>query len=493
MTPRWLSTLSSGGRRGAEGGDAAPGAGADPVAPAGRSTRAMLTTVDQGIFSVSNFAVGVAVAHISGIVGLGGYSLAYALWLAFQALHRGLITDPMAIENDVRHPEARRLITAGLASELSLGLVATALFGAVGVALLLSGQHLFGVSLVALAPWLPVLLAQDYWRWIAFMQGRPGRAVANDVVFDSVQALLLVAMVLAGLRSPAVAICAWGAGAAAGAVLGLRQFGIGPSLRGGWAKMRHRWPVGRWLSANGVTAWGSSQSYAVLSAAILGPVGVGGLRAAQTLVGGVALVLLQSGSSLGLPEASRAFHDRGWAGLRSVTRLITTAAVAAVGLVALVVFVEGGPLLRFLYGPRFARYYPAAAVIAAGTVVTALALGAILTLKATRQSRALFVISTVQMAVTAAAIGALTPVWGTTGAAVGMTTGSVVGTTALVAAQLRLSRRALAGAPRADTVPAARLAVAPGPHGARGPLLADEALWLVPGAPAVAEATRGER
>ncbi|HTT86861.1 MAG TPA: hypothetical protein VMF60_05815, partial [Acidimicrobiales bacterium] len=106
MTARWLPTVAADGARTGAGDRQPPTTGAAPIPPARRSTRAMLTTVDQGIFSASNFAVGIAIAHISGIGGLGGYSLAYALWLAFQALHRGLITDPMAIENDVRHPEA---------------------------------------------------------------------------------------------------------------------------------------------------------------------------------------------------------------------------------------------------------------------------------------------------------------------------------------------------------------------------------------------------
>jgi O-antigen/teichoic acid export membrane protein len=410
--------------------------------PLGRSRRAILTTVDQGMFSVSNFAVGVAIAHISGIVGLGSYSLAYAVYLVFLALHRALITDPMAIENDMRHTEAPRHLAAGLASELTLGIVAAVLIGLLGGVLILCDQHTFGICILALAPWLPVLLAQDYWRWIGFMQARPGKALTNDIVFDCVQAVVFIGLVVAGIRSPVVAIGAWGVGAAAGAVFGLRQFSVGITLRGGWTKLRRHWPISRWLSANGVIAWGSSQSYAVLVAAILGPVGVGGLRAAQTLVIGVALVLLQSGSSLGLPEASRGLAERGWAGLRNVTRFITTAAVVAVGLVAVVVAFEGAAILRFFYGPGFGRYATAATLTALGTVLSALALGSILTLKATRQSRVLFVLGTVQMTVTAIAIAALASIWGVTGAALGIGIGSALSTAGLLVAQHRTFRTA---------------------------------------------------
>ena len=405
-----------------------------------RSRRAALTTLDQGMFSVSNFAVGVAVARMAGAAGLGSYSLAYALWLAFQALHRGLITDPMAIENQVMQPEAQEHVATGLASELTLGLAASTLFGLLAGTLLLFGQRTFGFSVLALSPWLPALLIQDYWRWIAFMQGKPGRAVANDLVFDGVQGALFAGLILFGMRSPAVAISAWGAGAAAAALFGLRQFSVTVTVAGGIGKLRSHWPISRWLSANGLTSWGTSQSYAPLTAAILGPVGVGALRAAQTLVGGVALVLLQSAGSLGLPESCRSLNERGMDGLRSVTRYITTAAVAAIGALAVVVAADGAQLLRLFYGKEFGRYSEAATILALGLVASAASIGAILTLKATRQTRTLFGIILTQTVVTTVAITTLSPFLGVNGAAVGMSLGCVIATVSLLWAQRRTLR-----------------------------------------------------
>ena len=407
-----------------------------------RSRRAALTALDQGMFSVSNFAVGVAVARVAGAAGLGSYSLAYALWLAFQALHRGLITDPMAIENQVMQPAAQDHVATGLASELTLGLAASTLFGLLAGTLLLSGQSTFGFSVLALSPWLPALLIQDYWRWIAFMQGKPGRALANDLVFDGVQGALFAGLILFGMRSPAVAISAWGAGAAVAALFGLHQFSVKITVAGGIGKLRSHWPISRWLSANGLTSWGTSQSYAPLTAAILGPVGVGALRAAQTLVGGVALVLLQSAGSLGLPESCRGLNERGMDGLRSVTRHITIVAVAAVGVLAVVVSVDGAQLLRLFYGKEFGRYSEAATILAVGLVASAASIGAILTLKATRQTRTLFGIILGQTVVTTAAIAGLSPFLGVNGAATGMGLGCVVGALSMLWAQRRTFRMA---------------------------------------------------
>ena len=67
----------------------------DPDAAGTRSVpmRAVITTLDQGVASCSNFAVGVAVARISGVAGLGAFSLAYAVWLFVASMHRSLVTE----------------------------------------------------------------------------------------------------------------------------------------------------------------------------------------------------------------------------------------------------------------------------------------------------------------------------------------------------------------------------------------------------------------
>ena len=54
--------------------------------------------------------------------------------------------------------------------------------------------------------------------------GEARTALANDAVFNVVQAATVVAFVLVGFRSPEAVIVAWGLGAVAGSVFGLRQF-----------------------------------------------------------------------------------------------------------------------------------------------------------------------------------------------------------------------------------------------------------------------------
>ena len=239
------------------------------------SRLAAITLLDQGFSSLSNFAVGVAVARGAGAAGLGGFTFAYAGWLVLAAMHRSLITDPMAIEGDIRNSKTNAGVKKGFAAEMLLGVSAATCFVLIGACLLLIGQHTFGYAMLVLAPWLPFLVVQDYWRWVGFMSRRPGKALANDTVFNVVQALAFGAVFIFHKQSEATLISSWGLGAAAGAVYGLRQNRMWPAFKGGLSLLRARWSVSKWIASSALTFWGSSQMYVLVAGVILGPPALG--------------------------------------------------------------------------------------------------------------------------------------------------------------------------------------------------------------------------
>jgi O-antigen/teichoic acid export membrane protein len=389
----------------------------DPDAPRRASQRVALTTLDQGFSSASNFAVGVAAARLSGAKGLGVFSFGYVCWLLLAAVHRALVTDPMAIENDAWQPDAPARLRKGLAAEVTLGLTAMALFAILGLILKLAGQGQFGTATFAFAPWLVPLVIQDYWRWIGFMQKRPGKALANDTVFNVAFGLVLVVLFLVKSHSVIAVTAAWGIGAVAGAVFGLWQYSVIPTFRGGLHMLHSRLHISKWLGGNSVTAWGSSQATILIAGFILGPVGLGHLRAAQTLVFGPTLVLIQAGGSVGLPEASAALANKGWPGLRRVARVVTAAGILSIGLVGVIVALFGSQLLNAIYGPGFSRFWLSSDLFVLSVLLSAMALGAILILKAGRHTRGLFVVSIIGLIASVALVSVLATVDGVTGAA----------------------------------------------------------------------------
>jgi O-antigen/teichoic acid export membrane protein len=385
---------------------------------AGRA--ALLTMTDQGFASMSNFAVGVVVARIAGVAGLGAFSLAYACWVLLINIHRAVITDPMAILGDARADEVAERIRRGVAAELVLGLAATCVIVTVGVVLLLAGWHTFAEGMLAFAPWVVFLNLQDYWRMVGFMKRLPGKSLMNDTVFNVFQAVAFVLVFVLKAHSVFAVVSAWGFAAAAGALYGFLQFSTRPSLKGGFGLLRERWQMSKWLVSSSLTSWGSTSLYLVVVGAVLGPVGLGGLRAAQNLAWGPLAVVMQAGTSLGLPEASRALDARGRAGLRKVSRLVSGATLFISTASAVVVFVAGGPLLRLLYGASFARHHTTASVAALGMMLGAIALGPQISLKVLKQVHWLFVVQVVGLATSTVSAGILAYEYGVTGAAAGI-------------------------------------------------------------------------
>jgi len=373
---------------------------------------------------VSNFAVGVAVARVAGASGLGGFSLAYAGWQVVAGMHRSLVTDPMAIEGDVYHATGnthdagvRRGIKRGFAAEMLLGAGAASIFALVGGALMFCGQRTFGIAMVALAPWLPLLLVQDYWRWIGFMTRRPGLALANDTVFNCVQGAAFVAVFVIHTHSIVAVIACWGLGSLAGALYGLWQHRVLPSLAGGVRMLRHHWSVSKWLAGMSLSVSGGGQASVFIMGAILGPVGLGGLKAAQTLVAGPTGVLIIAGGSIGLPEATKAFKEKGWSGLSRVARLVTLSGFVSFLAGGVVIALFGRSLLSAIYGPTFGHLELVALLMAISYVVCSLTLGPILVLKATRNTRWLFHTELATLAVSLCSVAALSVAYGVTGAA----------------------------------------------------------------------------
>jgi O-antigen/teichoic acid export membrane protein len=218
-------------------------------------------------------------------------------------------------------------------------------------------------------------------------------------------------------HSIAALIAAWGLGALAGALYGLHQYRVLPSFSGGWAMLRGHWSMSKWLAGTSLSSSGTVQLSTFIAGLILGPVGLGGLRAAQTLVMGPSGVLIMAGGSVGLPEASKAYTEKGRSGLLKVARVVTLCGFFSflAGLLVIVFF--GKSLLTAIYGPSFAHLEVAAILMAIAYMIISFTLGPVLVLKATRNTRPLFHIQVFSLVVSLASLAVLAEVWGVDGAA----------------------------------------------------------------------------
>jgi O-antigen/teichoic acid export membrane protein len=415
----------------------------------GAASRATMTMVDQCVASASNFSVGIVVARITGPAGLGAFALAYTVWILVTTLHRSMITDPMAIMGDIRGEERDKYIRRGFAADVVLGVMASSAVAVMGAIFLVAGQHTFGIGLLSVAPWIVVLDLQDYWRWIGFMMGKPRKSLMNDLLFNAVQAVAFGAVFVLGLHSVFAVVSAWGLGAAVAAVYGLRQFSVRPSIRGGSAFLWSRWPTSRWLAGERGASWGGVQLYLIVAGAILGPAALGGIKAAQGLVIGPTILVINGAGSFGLPEATRQLAERGWTGMIRITRLVTAAGVSVAMLCAVAVLFAAPTLLRVLYGPAFVPYAPSARLFAIAIAIAAFGVGPTLTLTATRRIVPLFVVQLARMVLVVTLTFLLAKANGPTGVA----TVNLVGCAATLVAMWIIQSRARRSVEAAQAVP----------------------------------------
>jgi O-antigen/teichoic acid export membrane protein len=247
-----------------------------------------------------------------------------------------------------------------------------------------------GAPLIAFAVVLPALLGQDVWRALSFGVHRPERALANDVLFAVVQIALMAGLVVTDRTSAPWFILAWGAGAAAGCAYGLVQFHVPPVARPSVGQLRRLWPTSRWLLWDFLTLFGAREMYLLVVAALVTSAEFGGLRAAESLLGPSAVILL-SGGNVGLPGATRAFRQGGSTSLAQYSRRLTVGVGAVQCAYCALVAAVGSSLMVALYGADFEPYGYLVAILAVRYAVSVAGFGPSIAVKVAGLVRQVFI------------------------------------------------------------------------------------------------------
>lgn len=277
----------------------------------------------QGLYSLSNVALVVAVARTASSAEFGAFSIAWALaTLVIQVLRAG-VGETLAVTDPDRGRDA--MGASLLASAvLAAGMVVASTF--------MSG-HLSGWTL-AMAAAVPLLAVQDATRFIAFATHRPDVAVTSDAVWLAMQAVGWTVAIIAGLGTVGVLFAVWAAGAATATLVARRRIGL-PSLSGGIAWGRRHGRMASALAVDTVLGLAPSQSTLYAVGFAVGLPAAGAMRGIQSLYGPFR-TLLQGVASVALPEAVHRNDD----GRREMVSYVATLSaglgtVAAAGVVVL--------------------------------------------------------------------------------------------------------------------------------------------------------------
>lgn len=429
---------------------------------------AVLTLADQLVSSASNFIVGVLIARAGGADALGAFGIAFLLWLVVLGINRALVTEPMIVGGSMDSSNAE--LREGLLASLMLGVGGAGLLAVAGIIMGLAGLN--PVAALALAPWIPSLLVQDYCRSMAFRLQRPSRALVSDVVFAVVQGTATLGLFMLHVGSVSAFLASWGIGASAGALVGLGQAHIRVTGRGGIAHLRALWPRSRWFLAEFGTAFPSSQGYLLLLPVLLGTAEFGMFRAGASLIGPVVVIFLAGGNA-GLPECVRRLRQDGMPGLAAYTPWLTAAVVALTALYCGIVAFLAVPLLRLTYGENFTGAAIITQLVAAYYIIVAIGFGFGVALKAAGQMRQLWAMRAVSAVVSITGLIVLANLFGLTGAGLAAVAPGAVHTVGVTVAYRRLRKRMLVGASGTVPTSATRVSSMLSPDGIAGCSAAD--------------------
>ena len=391
--------------------------------------------VSQGFSSATNLGLTVIAARVLGPGGLGTVAIAFASYLTILGFQRALVTDPLvaqyaSLPADVRARSTRKALTVAL-----LGAAAAAgLLGLVGVA----AHGSIGRALVILAPWLPALVIQDFWRAVLFRDRRARSAATNDACW--LFAMAVTAPLAWWLGSDWAVVGCWGFGGLAGTLLGFAQTRARPH-RPRRALLWWRtelWPLGRWLGATSLAYSVISYATVIVLVGLVGTSGMGGLRAVTTVFAPLTLV----GAALalpGLPALTRALSVSPEAARKLALRLGVASALATTAYLAIMVL-GGGSIVPRIFGSSFREFTDLVWPVGAGQLIAALSVGVSLLLKAQRRGSAVLVTTAIGSITALALVATLGASYGLLGAAWGLTAGAGVGFVTTTALALRTNR-----------------------------------------------------
>jgi len=273
----------------------------------GAHSRAAWIIADQAIASAANAGLTITLSRTVSPEEFGAFALAFSIYSLTLSLAQG-VSGQVVVVRYSREPRAKQVLASAVAGGTAIILAALCSAVVLLTALLLTAAPLRSVFLV-LAVLLPALVLQDTWRTVFVARGEPSQAFFNDLAWITMQVVGIGVLLALRVEEASLYVCAWGVGALIAAVIGCRQNGGVPTFRSTPSWLRDHREVGVPSVVSALAVLGTTQVAFVLIAAVGRVEDVGGLRAAQTLLGPLNIVAFAM-SSFAVPEIVRRKPNR---------------------------------------------------------------------------------------------------------------------------------------------------------------------------------------
>jgi O-antigen/teichoic acid export membrane protein len=319
-----------------------------------------LAVADQSLFSGANFILNILLARWLSTNEYGAYSLAFAVFLLFAALHSAILTEPMMVFGSGKYSAGfARYLGVLLTGHLSVMIPVCALLYAVALMLRRfyspeAWKACLGLAFAASAILLFWLVRRVFY---ALLQ--PSWGVVSGALYFVFLLTAIFALNRTNCLSTMTAFLAMGAAGLFASILLLLRFvpawkseTAGPTIQE--AAVQH-WRYGRWALASAVIGWFPGHVYYALLPAWLGLEGAAGLRALMNFV----LPVLQAISALTMLLLPILVRDRQAGGAQRMNRTLVLFLTifctgSAIYLLGLWIFRDS--IFQTFYGGKYSQY-----------------------------------------------------------------------------------------------------------------------------------------
>ena len=358
-------------------------------------TKGGLAILDYGLFSGSNFLLGVLLARWLAPEQYGAYALAFSIFILVTFLYQALVLEPLSVFSGTAYPNNLRgylqsnvWLHWGISLVICLALGGTAVAARVWWHSPVSAMAFAGMTVAA-----PFILIHALGRRSFYLKLTPGPAAFGSAFYCAFVVGGSFLVYKLGWLSAFTAYLVMGLAALVGGVIMLFQ--LNAKLEPATAKVRlgttwsKHWEYGRWALATCVVGWIPTYVYIPLVSKFSGLAVAGELRALMNL-GGPVLQTYAALSMLFLPLAARVQSTQGKRGASALTIKLTGLFVAGGVAYWAVLIPLRGPLFRLLYAGKYMDASSLLPLFAAETIVWSAALGPAILLRAMESPRSLF-------------------------------------------------------------------------------------------------------
>lgn len=416
---------------------------------------------DQSVVSGSNFITGILLARFLGPESFGIFVVLQSIVLYVNSFQSALIFQPMmSAAPQLSDTQRDNYLQGVFALQLMLCSVLSLVILICAAVIHAFDLHVeFGIDPQIVAALIAALLAfqlQDWQRRYYFVQEKASSAFVIDSISYGGQVLLLGLAYYSGRLDVAMAFWIVAVGSFAAFALGFAKDSLQPVFSHARSVLRDGWRTGRDYLAAWQLQWFGTQGVLMYGAGVIGAEAVGGIRAAQNVVGPINILFLAMENVVPV-VAARRYGQFGLSGLFSYLGRVTSFGSALLIPVLITLAVFAAPIMHLLYGDQ---YISAASLVIwqAGSIFLQFYLRQVFFFLRTVTATGVIIRSGAIMSITAVVIAIFTVnQYHETAVMAALFCGTAAGLIYAFTAALKIARRLMRSAqdkPEGETVPA---------------------------------------